>query len=109
MDARPGGALRVNVTGDGFDAGSFEEVVPGRRIAFTWGWEAPGHPVPPGSSRVEIELIPEGHGTRLRLTHTVGAAGFGDKVEAGWSHYAARLEAAAGGGDAGPDPWRVGE
>jgi uncharacterized protein YndB with AHSA1/START domain len=107
VDPRPGGVVRVNVTGDGFAAGRFEEVVPGRRLVFTWGWEATGHPVPPGSSRVEIDLIPEGRETRLRLTHTVGAPGFGEMVEAGWRHYTGRLQVAAGGGDAGPDPWRV--
>lgn len=105
--SRPGGVLRVNVAGDGFASGRFEEVVPGRRLAFTWGWEAPRHPVPPGSSLVEIDLMPEGEGTRLRLTHTVGAPGFGEKVEEGWRHYSARLAVAAGGGDPGPDSWRI--
>jgi uncharacterized protein YndB with AHSA1/START domain len=108
VDARPGGVVRVDVTGDGVAAGRFEELVPGRRVVFTWGWEGPDHPVPPGSSRVEIDLVPEGRGTRLRLTHTVGAPGFGPKVEAGWRHYGARLAAAAEGADPGPDPWRVG-
>ena len=108
VDARPGGVLRVNVNGGGFAAGRFEEVVPGRRLAFTWGWEAPEHPVPPGSSLVEIDLFAEGDGTRLRLTHTVGAPGFGEKVEEGWSHYTERLDAVACGRDPGPDPWRAG-
>ena len=105
VDARPGGALRVNVEGDGFAAGRFEELVPVRRVVFTWGWEAAGHPIPAGSSRVEIELVPDGRGTRLRLTHTVGAPGFRARVEAGWGHYAARLAIASAGGDPGPDPW----
>jgi uncharacterized protein YndB with AHSA1/START domain len=108
VDARPGGALRVNVTGDGFAAGRFEEVVPHRRLVFTWGWEAPRHPVPPGASRVEIELAPHRGGTLLRLTHTIGAPGFVEKVEAGWTHYVPRLAVAAEGGRPGPDPWRTG-
>jgi uncharacterized protein YndB with AHSA1/START domain len=107
IDARPGGVLRVNVTGDGFASGVFEEVVPCRRLVFTWGWEEPRHPVPPGSSLVEIDLIPEAGGTRLRLIHTVGAAGFGELVESGWTHYLARLGAVASDADPGPDPWRV--
>ena len=69
--------------------------------------ELPGHPVPPGSSRVEIDLLPEGDGTRLRLTHTVGAPGFGAKVDAGWRHYTGRLALAAEFADPGPDPWRA--
>lgn len=107
IDARPGGLVRVNVAGDGFASGTFDEVVPDRRLVFTWGWEEPGHPVPPGSSRVEIDLLPEGGSTRLRLTHTVWAPGFGAKVDAGWTHYTGRLAMAAEFADPGPDPWRV--
>ncbi|HSJ73216.1 MAG TPA: SRPBCC domain-containing protein, partial [Miltoncostaeaceae bacterium] len=66
VDPRPGGTLRVNVEGDGFAVGRFEELVPRRRVVFTWRWEAAGHPIPAGSSEVEIDLIPDGEGTRLR-------------------------------------------
>jgi uncharacterized protein YndB with AHSA1/START domain len=38
----------MNVRGDGFAAGRFTEVVPGRRLVFTWGWEAADRGVPPG-------------------------------------------------------------
>lgn len=107
IDARPGGLVRVNVTGRGFASGTVEEVEPPRRLVFTWGWEEPGHPVPPGSSRVEIELHPEGDGTRLMLTHTVAAPGVGAKVEAGWTHYTGRLARVAERADPGPDPWRA--
>src|SRR5918998_1586619 len=68
LELVPGGIWRVNVTGDGFASGRVLEIVPDRRIVFTWGWEAPGSPVPPGSTKVTIELIPEGRGTRIRLT-----------------------------------------
>jgi uncharacterized protein YndB with AHSA1/START domain len=44
-------------------------VVPNRRIVFTWSWDGDKHPVPPGSSSVEIGLLPEAAGTRQRLTH----------------------------------------
>jgi uncharacterized protein YndB with AHSA1/START domain len=37
IEPRPGGAFRMNVRGDGFASGRFVEVVPGRRIVFTWG------------------------------------------------------------------------
>jgi uncharacterized protein YndB with AHSA1/START domain len=36
---------------------------------FTWGWEAEGHPIPPGSSEVEVTLVPDGDGTLVRLVH----------------------------------------
>lgn len=41
------------------------EVVPGRKLAYTWRYE--GYP---GDSLLTFELEPEGAGTRLRLTHS---------------------------------------
>jgi len=60
--------------------------------------------VPPGSSRVEITLHPEGDKTRLRLVHS----GLPDDETVvqhtdGWDHYLGRLAVVAAGGDAGPD------
>ena len=79
-------------------------------IVYTWGWE-PGadgpNAVPPGSSTVEIELVPEDGGTKLLFTHRdlptreVGAS----RTAQGWDHYLGRLAVAAAGGDPGPDPW----
>ena len=50
LDPRPGGELWVNVTGTDIAIGQFVELDPPRRIVFTWGWDAPDHPVPPGST-----------------------------------------------------------
>jgi uncharacterized protein YndB with AHSA1/START domain len=100
----PGGVFRMNVRGDGFAAGRFTEVVPGKRLVFTWGWEAADRGVPPGSTTVEIDLVPDGDGTVLRLVHRDLP---GPALEAhrwGWDHYTARLASAAAGGDPGPDP-----
>jgi uncharacterized protein YndB with AHSA1/START domain len=105
LDPRPGGVFRVNVRGDGFTSGEFVAVEPSRRVAFTWGFERPGHPLPAGSTLVEIELTPEDGGTRLRLTHRRLPAGFED-VGRGWEHYADRLRLVAAGVDPGPDPNR---
>ena len=58
IEARPTGTFRVNVRGDGYASGRFTEVDPPRRVVFTWGWELPGNPVPPGSSTVEIDHEP---------------------------------------------------
>jgi len=98
----PGGLLRVNVTGDGFAAGRILEVVQGRRLTFTWGWESPNHPVPPGSSTVTIELVPDGAGTLLRLTHTGLPPDFIDLHREGWELYIGRLQAIAIGDDGEP-------
>jgi uncharacterized protein YndB with AHSA1/START domain len=104
LDPRPGGAYRVNVTGQEVVRGEYVEVVPHSRIVFTWGWEQ--GPIPPGSTTVEVTLTPEGaNGTLLRLRHTgLDAEGQASHI-LGWEHYLPRLAIAAEGGDPGVDPW----
>lgn len=103
LDPRPGGIYRVNVTGRDTASGEYIEVVPYSRIVISWGWE--GSPVPPGSTRVEVDLIPDGDGTIVRLRHS-GLTGEGlQQHELGWQHYLPRLALAAAGQNAGPDPW----
>jgi uncharacterized protein YndB with AHSA1/START domain len=107
IEPHPGGTFRVNVRGDGYVSGAFVEVVENRRLVFTWGWEggdAAPYPVPPGGSTVEIELTPEGTGTRLRLTHRIALPELEEQTRAGWLHYLERLAVVAEGGDPGPDP-----
>jgi uncharacterized protein YndB with AHSA1/START domain len=109
FDPRPGGALRVEVVPGSVAAGEFLEVEPPRRLVYTWGWEAGGAGpslVPPGSSTVEIELVPSGDGTTLRLTHR-GLPGpeAAESHGQGWDHYLPRLATAAAGGDPGRDSW----
>ena len=105
LDARPGGVYRVNVTGTAIAVGEYLELVPYSRIVFTWGWEGEGHPVPPGSTTVEVTLTADGDGTLLRLRHS-GLTGEGVLQHAeGWEHFLPRLAIAAAGGDAGADPW----
>jgi len=69
MEPRPGGLYLVNVTGARCARGSFREVVPVHRLAYSFGWDG-SEVVPPGSSLVEIDLIEQPNGTLLRLTHT---------------------------------------
>ena len=69
LDPRPGGIFRVEVSAGNFVRGTFTEVRPHRRIAFTWGWEGRDD-LPPGRSLVEIELVPKDGGTLLRLRHS---------------------------------------
>ena len=107
IDLRPGGAFRVNVTGDGFVSGRFLEVVPNEKVVFTWGWEGPGSPVPSGSSIVEIELLEATNGTLLRLTHKDLPDSELEIHRVGWENYMSRLSAVGEGRDPGPDPMRV--
>src|SRR5262245_62584 len=105
LDARPGGIYRVNVTGRNVARGQYVEVVPNRRVVFSWGWEGADAPIPPGASTVEVELIPDGDGTIVRLTHRDLPAEARSDHAAGWEHFLPRLAAAAAGSDPGPDPW----
>ena len=104
VEPLPGGVFRMNVRGDGFASGRFTEVVPDRRLVFTWGWEAPGLGVAPGSTVVEIDLLPDGDATVLRLVHRNLPGPAVDIHRWGWDHYTERLAVVAAGGDPGPDP-----
>jgi uncharacterized protein YndB with AHSA1/START domain len=108
VEPRPGGRFRMDVRGDGHASGRFVEVTPPRRVVFTWGWEMEGSPVSPGSSTVEVELVPDGGGTLVRLTHRDLPADAFTAHQAGWEHYLDRLATCAAGADPGPDPLRVG-
>jgi uncharacterized protein YndB with AHSA1/START domain len=109
LDPRPGGIYQVNVTGTAIARGEYLEVVPYTRIVFTWGWLDEGHPVPPGSTTVEVSLEPVGNGTRVRLRHSGLTGEAALQHTEGWEHFLPRLAAAAEGLDPGPDPWVVGQ
>lgn len=104
LEPQPGGLYLVNVTGARVARGSFREVVPVHRLAYSFGWEE-SEEVPPGSSLVEIDLIEQPDGTLLRLTHTglPNAEQCAGHAE-GWAHYLGRLGEVAAGRDPGPDP-----
>ena len=103
IDPRPGGVYRVLMAGQHQSAGEYVEVVPNEKVVFTFGWEEEGHPIPPGSTTVEITLHREGDKTRVRLVHS----GLPDDAivdhSQGWGTYLGRLAIAATGGDPGPD------
>ena len=103
VEPQPGGLYLDNVTGARFARGSFREVVPVHRLAYSFGWDGSGV-VPPGSSLVEIDLIEQEGGTLLRLTHSglPSADQFAGHAE-GWAHYLGRLTEVAAGRDPGPD------
>lgn len=103
ITAEIGGPHRVNIRGDAFAGGSIVEIVPHKRITFTWGFEIEGSPLPAGSTLVRIELIPRGDGTLVRLTQERVPQGF-ESVQQGWEHYLDRLAVVAAGHDPGPDP-----
>ena len=104
LDARVGGQIRwTHLEGDSV-IGNFVELVPARRVVFTFGWDRPDVAVPPGSTTVEIDLRPARGGTQLRLVHRGLSGPMADAHGGGWSNYLARLAAVAEGRDPGPDP-----
>jgi uncharacterized protein YndB with AHSA1/START domain len=106
FDPRPGGDYRVNISGHERVRGEVIEVVPDRRLVFTWGWEGEALPVAPGESTVEISLEPSGEGTLLRLTHRGLPQGMHKFHRLGWGYALDRLARVAAGQDPGPDPLR---
>jgi uncharacterized protein YndB with AHSA1/START domain len=94
---------RVLVAGQHQSAGEYVEVEPMKKVVFTFGWEQEGHPIPPGSTTIEITLQPEGDKTRVRLVHRGLPDDAVDNHGSGWAHYLQRLAVRVSGGDPGPD------
>lgn len=106
LDPRPGGIYQVLFAGAHQAAGEFLEVVPNEKVVFSFGWDEPNHPIPAGSTQVEISLLPEGDKTRVRLVHRGLPADAVSDHGRGWDHYLGRLAVVAPGGrveaDTGP-------
>src|SRR5260221_8173911 len=60
LEPRRGGLFRVSFK-DSAARGEYLEVVPNRRVVFTWGWETPGAAVGPGGATVEVGPGPRRH------------------------------------------------
>lgn len=111
LDARPGGIYRVEINDQAVARGEFVEIVPPSKVLVSFGWEGQEagrgeHGVPPGSSRVEVTLEPDGDGTLVRLRHYDLPEQARDMHGQGWELYLGRFATAASGGDPGPDPNR---
>jgi uncharacterized protein YndB with AHSA1/START domain len=102
-EMHPGGLYLLKGVGSAAARGTFREVVPVHRLAYSFGWEA-NDEVPPGSSLIEIDLIEQDGGTLLRMTHS-GLPNEATRAshDKGWGHYLDRLTNAAAGRDPGPD------
>ncbi|MCB0998180.1 MAG: SRPBCC domain-containing protein [Acidimicrobiales bacterium] len=104
LDPRPGGEVSWTHANGNTVRGQYVELVPDRRVVFTYGWERADVGVPPGSTVVEIDLRPTAGGTELRLVHRGLEGPMADAHAGGWANYLARLAARAAGTDPGPDP-----
>ncbi|HEY3670448.1 MAG TPA: SRPBCC domain-containing protein [Acidimicrobiia bacterium] len=103
LDPTPGGELHwTHANGDSV-VGAFVELVPARRIVFTFGWDRADVGIAPGSTIVEIDLRARGDGTELSLVHRGLAGPMAAAHGGGWDNYLARLAAVGEGRDPGPD------
>ena len=99
LDPRPGGVYVVAMGDSGLTMrGEYLELVPHERIVFSFGWDpTPGAPVvPPGSSRVEITLVPDEGATVMTVRHTGLPASEQNDHVAGWDHRLPMFVAAVG-------------
>jgi len=106
VDPRPGGRFSLNPGQDEAVRGEYLEVIPPRRIVFTWGWEDPSLGVPACSTVVEIDLTAQDGGTLLRLKHRnlPPDSNIRTRHDMGWTQLLDRLRIIAQGGDPGPNP-----
>jgi uncharacterized protein (TIGR03086 family) len=105
VDLRVGGDYRWTIVPGHTAVGHFQEIEPGKRVVFGWGWDG-DQDFAADASTVSITLTPVADGTELTLHHT----GFATQEQAashneGWTHYLGRLEQVAETGDAGADEW----
>jgi uncharacterized protein YndB with AHSA1/START domain len=68
LEPQAGGRFQVTVNQGRKVIGEYLELTPHSRIVVSWGWEG-REDVPPGSSTVEITLLPNAEGTLVRLRH----------------------------------------
>jgi uncharacterized protein YndB with AHSA1/START domain len=83
IEAKPGGKVFIRHPNGIEVLGEVLEVRHRERIVFTYGYGS-GKPIPPGSSRVTIQLEPDESGTILRLRHEFAEAGPRDQHVQGW-------------------------
>lgn len=95
IDSRRGGAFRIDYNGSDIARGEVLEIDPPHRLVLSWGWEAEGDATPPGSSRVEVTLAPDGDGTLLRLRHSGLAAEAVEGHAVGWDQFLPALVSVA--------------
>jgi len=95
-DPVPGGALRWTHPDGATVVGRFVELVPHRRVVFTYGWEDGRMGVPPESTTVEIDLFERGGETTLRLVHHGLPTEAVEDHERGWAYFLGVLRDASG-------------
>jgi uncharacterized protein YndB with AHSA1/START domain len=89
----PGGVLRWTHENGATVVGRFVELVPYRRLVFTYGWEDGRMGVPPESTTVEVDLVEKDGATTVRLVHHGLPPGSVDDHQRGWAYFLSALRA----------------
>lgn len=95
IDARPGGRVRIVYPGAVVASGQVVELVPVSRVVFTYGYEDPAKPIPPGGSLVTVTLEARREGTLVSLRHELADAPTRDQHVPGWRYQMAVFAVAA--------------
>jgi uncharacterized protein YndB with AHSA1/START domain len=86
IDARPGGALLICYPGGTTASGLVQELVPGERIVFSYGYDDARKGIAPGGSTVEVSFADVPGGTRVTLRHLVGSPELARAHDPGWRY-----------------------
>jgi uncharacterized protein YndB with AHSA1/START domain len=98
LEPCPGGIFQIEVSPGNVARGTFTEVTPPHRVAFTWGWDSRDPELailPPGASLVEIELVEKDGGTLLLLRHSRLPDAALDQHRERWAVHMGRLQVVA--------------
>jgi uncharacterized protein YndB with AHSA1/START domain len=90
-DPVPDGELRWTHPNGATVIGRFLELIPHRRVVFTYGWEDERYGVGPGATTVEIDLVERDGATVLRLLHRGLPPAAIDAHLHGWAYFLGRL------------------
>ena len=86
IEGRVGGKMLIRYPNGETASGEVLELVPYEFVAFSYGYDAPGKPIPPGGSRVTVALESRRGGTLVTLRHEVSDVKTRDAHVAGWRH-----------------------
>src|SRR5437016_13558100 len=84
-DATPGGVFRISGPPGVSIEGTYQEVLPNKKVVFTWGGV---EGLRPGQSTVEFLLEPDDDGTLVRLRHYGLPQPTVESHRRGWVHSA---------------------
>jgi uncharacterized protein YndB with AHSA1/START domain len=84
------GEVYIDKGSNGIVSGKFIQFVPNSRIVFSWGWiGVPEHP--PGSSVVEVTIVPSEEGSLVTLVHSNLPKHDVESHTRGWDEFVQKL------------------